>query len=111
MFVFHKALKTDGRAEGQRPTIIHGTGAAAGQQAQQPPPYTTASNYSGIENKGVDSAKDLSDDNLKANGLFQPAQPTNSYPFASSGEPTSNNSNSANGGSVNSQVGFPIFYQ
>ena len=61
--------------------------------------------------QGVDSAKDLSDDNLKANGLFQPAQPTNSYPFASSGEPTSNNSNSANGGSVNSQVGFPIFYQ
>ena len=96
---FHKALKTDGRAEGQRPTIIHGTGAAAGQQAQQPPPYTTASNYSGIENKGVDSAKDLSDDNLKANGLF-PSSQTNFVVATSNG---SNNSNSANGGSVNSQ--------
>ena len=47
--------------------------------------------------KGVDSAKDLSDDNLKANGLFPGAGQTN---FVSNG---SNNSNSANGGSVNSQ--------
>ena len=46
----------------------------------------------------MDSAKDLSDDNLKANGLFPPSQ-TN-YNVVSAG---SNNSNSANGGSVNSQ--------
>ena len=50
--------------------------------------------------QGVDSAKDLSDDNLKANGLFPGAGQTN---FVSNG---SNNSNSANGGSVNSQVGW-----
>ena len=97
-----KALKTE--REGGRPTIIHGT--AGGGAGQQPPPYTTATNYSGIENKGADAAngKDLSDDNLKANGLFgattAPAAPT--YPFAN-GEHASNNSNSANGGSVNSQ--------
>ena len=56
-----KALKTE-REGGSRPTIIHGTAAT-----QQPPPYTTATNYSGIENKGADAAngKDLSDDNLK----------------------------------------------
>ena len=47
----------------------------------------------------MDSAKDLSDDNLKANGLFPPPSQTN-YNVVSAG---SNNSNSANGGSVNSQ--------
>ena len=47
----------------------------------------------------MDSAKDLSDDNLKANGLF-PSSQTNFVVATSNG---SNNSNSANGGSVNSQ--------
>lgn len=83
-----KTLKTD---DVSRPTIIHGT------NGQQPPPYTNYSN--GIENKGVES-KDLSDDSLKAN-LFAPGGSQSAYPFAT--EQNSNNSNSANGGSVNSQ--------
>jgi len=69
-----------------RPTIIHGT---------QPPPYS----FGGSENKGVDTMKDA--DDVKANNLYGQhygAAPTNTgYP-----ENTSN-SNSANGGSVNSQ--------
>ena len=69
---------------------------------QAPPPYT--SSY-GIENKGVDTLKDASSDNLKAN--IYSAQ--NGYTtYHSNGqvtypEPPNSNTNSANGGSVNSQ--------
>ena len=74
-----KTLKTDD-LNSNRPSIIHGT---------QPPPYN------GIDNKGVDTTlkSDSDADNLKA-VLY-----TNGY----SVEPPHSNSNSANGGSVNSQ--------
>ena len=88
-----KDTETNGNG---RPTIVHGT---------QPPPYT--STFGGIENKGVDTVKDVSDDNIKTN-LYAPGQngysyhngttQTGSYP-----EQSNSNSNSANGGSVNSQ--------
>ena len=82
-----KSLKNED-VNSNRPTIIHGT---------QPPPYTSAFG-SGIENKAVDSVKDISDDNIKTN-LFAGQ---NGYSYT--GEAASNsNSNSANGGSVNSQ--------
>jgi len=74
-----------------RPSIIHGS--------IVPPPYNSSSSSSsplkanGLENKGVDSsAKDVSDDHLKLYG---------SYPHT--GVEPQSNSNSANGGSVNSQ--------
>lgn len=59
-----------------------------------PPPYTSNSEAEfGIDNKAVN--KELSDDNIKSAGL---------YFKGGSEEPHSNsNSNSANGGSVNSQ--------
>ena len=64
----------------------------------KPPPYTTY----GIENKGVETVKDSSDDNLKANLYSQNG--FNSYGGSVSYPDGANsNSNSANGGSVNSQ--------
>ena len=88
-----KTLKNED-VNSNRPTIIHGT---------QPPPYTT--NY-GIENKGVDTVKDVSDGDIKAklysaqNGdLYHNGQ----YTTTTTEPGTNSNSNSANGGSVNSQ--------
>ena len=73
-----KTLKNDD-LNSNRPSIIHGT---------QPPPYN------GIDNKGVDTTLKDSEDNLKA-VLYT----ANGYGV----EPPHSNSNSANGGSVNSQ--------
>lgn len=72
-----KALK----GETARPTIIHNA---------QPPP--------GYGETNVKEAKDVSDDSIKAN-LYSAAQ-TGFYPGE---QQTNSNSNSANGGSVNSQ--------
>ena len=75
-------------------TVVHNS-------SQAPPPYTSL----GIENKGVDTLKDASNDNLKAN--IYSAQ--NGYTtYHSNGQvtypdPPNSNTNSANGGSVNSQ--------
>ena len=79
-----KSLKNDD-LNSNRPSIIHGT---------QPPPYSTSTN--GIENKGVDTSFKDSDDSLKAH-LYGGSVP----PFTT--EQPHSNSNSANGGSVNSQ--------
>jgi len=82
---------TPARGKGKtvsRPSIVHGS--------IVPPPYNSSSSSSplkgnGLDNKAADaSVKDISDDNLKLYG----------YPHTH--EPQSN-SNSANGGSVNSQ--------
>ena len=81
-----KTLKNDD-LNSNRPSIIHGT---------QPPPYSSSTN--GIENKGVDTSFKDSDDSLKAHLYGGSVVP----PFTTSEQPHSN-SNSANGGSVNSQ--------
>ncbi len=82
-----------------RPTIVHhGT-------SLPPPSYT--STFGGIDNKAItDPVKDVTDDNLKA-ALFQ----SNGFPAPSSSGggdhhmqlQSGSNTNSANGGSVNSQ--------
>merc|ERR1711923_52259 len=66
-----------------RPNIVHTT---------QPPPY----HHGGIENKGVDTLKDA-DEMIKNN--FG----TNGYDLNPTATASASNSNSANGGSVNSQ--------
>ncbi len=95
-----KQLKDGNGNVGGRPTIVHST--------QPPPSYN--SNFGGVENKaadGLSSVKDVSDENLKA-ALFQ----NNGYHVGGvsgggvggPGDHQSNsNTNSANGGSVNSQ--------
>jgi echinoid protein len=77
------------------PKIVHNS------SSQAPPPYTSL----GIENKGVDTLKDASSDNLKAN-IYSSQNGYTTY--HSNGqvtypEPPNSNTNSANGGSVNSQ--------
>ena len=75
-------------SKNNRPDIVHTT---------QPPPYNTASTY-GIENKGVDTVKDGQQPENFKNNIY--TVQNGYYP----GEQQSNsNSNSANGGSVNSQ--------
>ncbi len=64
-----------------RPTIVH--------SSQQPPPYTS---FGGVENK----AKEISDDDKVAFG--------GAYLGTTVKEQPNSNTNSANGGSVNSQV-------
>jgi echinoid protein len=76
------------------PKIVHSTTIA-------PPPYTSL----GIENKGVDTLKDASSDNLKTN-IYSSQNGYTTY--HSNGQvtypdPPNSNTNSANGGSVNSQ--------
>ena len=89
-----KILKNDDLNSNSRPSIIHGT---------QPPPYSTSnnSNQNGIENKGVDTSFKDSDDSLKAH-LYVGSGTTTVSPYTTTEQPHSN-SNSANGGSVNSQ--------
>jgi echinoid protein len=92
-----KVLKNDD-LNSNRPSIVH--------SGNQPPPYTTF----GIENKGVDTLKD-SDEHLKANlygsqngsyGYHQTSlQPSQGEEQTQQGHHS--NTNSANGGSVNSQ--------
>ena len=86
----------------QRPSIIHGT---------QPPPYSTSVSGSGIDNKGVDTSLKDSDDNLKAH-LYGNGSTSVHHVGGHHGgyggvhhvhDPPHSNSNSANGGSVNSQ--------
>ena len=65
-------------------------------------PYSTSnSNQNGIENKGVDTSFKDSDDSLKAH-LYVGSGTTTVSPYTTTEQPHSN-SNSANGGSVNSQ--------
>merc|ERR1712241_1171566 len=86
----------------QRPSILHGT---------QPPPYSS-SNGSGIDNKGVDTSLKDSDDNLKAHLYGMGGSTSVHHVGGHHGgyggvhhvhDPPHSNSNSANGGSVNSQ--------
>merc|ERR1711971_1154043 len=86
----------------QRPSIIHGT---------QPPPYSTSVSGSGIDNKGVDTSLKDSDDNLKAH-LYGNGSTSVHHVGGHHGgyggvhhvhDAPHSNSNSANGGSVNSQ--------
>ena len=73
----------DKHSKSVRPNIVHTT---------QPPPY----HHAGIENKGVDTLKDA-DEMIKNN--FG----TNGYDLNPTATASASNSNSANGGSVNSQ--------
>ena len=88
-----------------RPDIVHST--------HQPPAYGGVNNY-GIENKGVDTVKDVNDDaNPLKNNIYSVQNQqqqgydyngASTYPNGGEAANTNNsNSNSANGGSVNSQ--------
>ena len=92
-----KVLKNDD-LNSNRPSIVH--------NGNQPPPYTSF----GIENKGVDTLKDA-DEHLKAN-LYGSQNGTYGYHQTNLQQPQAeeqphqahhSNTNSANGGSVNSQ--------
>ena len=90
-----KVIKNDD-VNSNRPSIVHG--------GNQPPPYTSF----GIENKGVDTLKDA-DEHLKAN-LYGSQNGSYGYHQTSLAQADDqaqtghhSNSNSANGGSVNSQ--------
>ena len=90
-----KTLKNDD-LNSNRPSIIHGT--------QQPPPYTS-SNGIGIDNKGVDTSLKDSEENLKAH-LYGTGNTPGIHTYTGNShhhEAPHSNSNSANGGSVNSQ--------
>lgn len=80
-----KTLKNDD-LNSNRPSIIH-----------QPPPYTSTT--SGFDNKGVDTSLKDSEENLKAHLYHN----NGSGYHTSTHEGPHSNSNSANGGSVNSQ--------
>ena len=73
------------KKEKERPSIVH-------------PQY---GNGHGIENKGVDTLKDA--DEILKNNLYSPSGPTTQVPNGAYDHHTNSNSNSANGGSVNSQ--------